>query len=97
MDSGSSAHVRIWSRRVCLWDLEYWKNLKLRHNLDVMHIEKNICESLIATFLHILGKTKDTVNARLDLSDLGIKEELQFKEEGNCSEMPRARYTLSKE
>jgi len=22
-DKGSSAHVRIWSRRVCLWDLEY--------------------------------------------------------------------------
>jgi len=80
-----------------LWDLEYWKNLKLRHNLDVMHIEKNICESLISTILNILGKTKDTVNARLDLSDLGIKDELQFREEGNCSEMPHARYTLSKE
>jgi hypothetical protein len=37
------------------------------------------------------------VNARLDCSDLGIKEELQFRDNGNSSKMPRARYTLSKE
>ena len=59
-----------------MWDLEYWKNLKIRHNLDVMHVEKNICESLIGTILDIPRNTKDIVNARLDLSDLGIKEEL---------------------
>ena len=86
-------HVgRIWSRMVSLWQLPYWKNLMLRHNLDVMHIEKNICEALIGTILNIVGKTKDAIKDRLDLEDLGIKEELQFREDG---EMPRARYTLS--
>lgn len=59
-----------------------------------MHIEKNICESLVGTILDIHGKTKDTVNARLDLSDLRIKENLQFRDEGDTSEMPRARYTV---
>ena len=71
--------------------------MKLRHNLDVMHIEKNICENLIGTILNIIGKTKDTVKARLDLKDLGIKEELQLTEDGDSCEMPNARYTLSKE
>jgi hypothetical protein len=61
-----------------------------------MDIEKNICESLIATILNILRKTKDTVKARLDLKDLGIRKELQFKENGDSCEMPNARYTLSK-
>jgi hypothetical protein len=28
---------------------------------------------------------------------LGIKEELQFREDGDSCEMPNARYTLSKE
>jgi hypothetical protein len=88
-------HVVIWSRMVSLWKLPYWKNLKLRHNLDVMHIEKNICENLIGTILNIPGKIKDTVKARLDLKDLGIRKELQFKEKGDSCEMPRARYTLS--
>jgi hypothetical protein len=69
--------------------------LKLIHNLDVMHIEKNICEALIATILNINGKTKDTAKARLDLADLGIKEELQFKEDGDSCEMPSARYALT--
>jgi len=82
---------------VSLWKLPYWKKLKLRHNLDVMHIEKNICENLIGTILNIIGKTKDTVKARLDLKDLGIKEELQLTEDGDSCEMPNARYTLSKE
>jgi hypothetical protein len=79
-----------------LWDLEYWKNLKVRHNLDVMHIEKNICESLVGTILEIPGKTKDTPKARLDCSDLGIKENLQFIDEDDDCEMPKARYSLAK-
>ena len=53
------------TRRSTLWDLEYWKDLDLRHNLDVMHIEKNICDSIIGTLLNIEGKTKDTLNLGL--------------------------------
>jgi hypothetical protein len=62
-----------------------------------MHIEKNICESLMATILNIPRKIKDTIKARLDLKDCGIKKELQFKETGDSCQMPHARYTLSKE
>ena len=43
------------------FQLEYWKYLLLRHNLDIMHIEKNICDSIIGTLLNILGKTKDSL------------------------------------
>jgi hypothetical protein len=89
--------VKIWSRMVSLWKLPYWHKLKVRHNLDVIHIEKNICESLMATILNISRKTKDTIKARLDMKDLGIKKELQFRETGDSCEMPHARYTLSKE
>ena len=96
--SGSDkGYVLIWSRKVSLWKLPYWEHVKLRHNLDVMHIEKNIFENLIGTILNLVGKTKDTIKARLDLMDLGIKKELQLREEGNTSEMPNARYTLSTE
>jgi hypothetical protein len=56
-----------WDRRAILWDLPYWADLKLRHNLDVMHIEKNICDNLLGTFMNIDRKSKDTVNSRLDL------------------------------
>jgi hypothetical protein len=82
---------------VSLWKLPYWHKLRVRHNLDVMHNEKNICESLMVTILNIPGKTKDTIKARLDLKDLKIKKELQFRETGDSCKMPLARYTLSKE
>ena len=48
----------------------------IRHNLDVMHIEKNICEAFLGTLLEIAGKTKDTEKARLDLQDTGIRKVL---------------------
>nr|XP_051210888.1 uncharacterized protein LOC127328322 [Lolium perenne] len=80
-----------WSRRSCLWDLPYWEDLKLRHNLDVMHIEKNICDNLIGTFMNIQGKTKDTVNSRLDLEDMGIRGDLHLQPiSADSFEMPQA-------
>ena len=41
--------------------------LDVRHCIDVMHVEKNVCDSLVGTLLNINGKTKDGVNARLDM------------------------------
>ena len=32
----------LFTRMSTLWDLEYWKDLDLWHNLDVMRIEKNM-------------------------------------------------------
>ena len=32
-----------------------------------MHVEKNICESILGTLLKIKGKTKDGDGARLDM------------------------------
>ena len=49
---------KIYSRISGLWRLPYWKDLKLPHNLDVMHIEKNICENILFTLLNVPGKTK---------------------------------------
>ena len=92
----SANRVPIWGRRISLWDLPYWPSVKLRHNLDVMHIEKNVCDSLLGTILDIKGKSKDTVNARLDLADLNIRPELQLQHSGDSYDMPKARYTLSK-
>jgi hypothetical protein len=71
--------VKIWSLMVSLWKLPYWHKLMVRRNLNVMQIEKNICESLIATILNIPRKTKDTIKVRLDLKDLGIKKKLHLE------------------
>ena len=68
----------------------------MRHNLDVMHIEKNVCESVIGTLLNIPGKTKDGVASRRDLKAMKIRLELVPKEVGKRTYLPPACFTLSK-
>lgn len=41
-----------------------------------MHIEKNICDSILGTLLNIGSKTKDHLNARFDLQEMGIRKVL---------------------
>ncbi|KAM3266146.1 hypothetical protein P3L10_003140 [Capsicum annuum] len=48
-----------------------------------MHIEKNICDSLLGTLLEIDEKSKDHVNSRYDLQEMGIREELQPIKDSN--------------
>ncbi|XP_028110617.1 uncharacterized protein LOC114309116 [Camellia sinensis] len=85
-----------WTKRCIMFDLPYWKMLKLWHNLDVMHIEKNICDNVIGTLLSIDGKNKDTDKARLDLEDMRICKELYLKSRANGSfEKPPILNTLS--
>ncbi|XP_021768138.1 uncharacterized protein LOC110732470 [Chenopodium quinoa] len=78
------------------WRLPYWRFLFVRHSLDIMHIEKNVFDSLIGTLLNISGKTKDGVNARLDLKEMNMRNELHAVETGKQDYLPPAAYTLSK-
>jgi hypothetical protein len=89
---------KLFNRKSALWKLPYWQFLKLPHNLDVMHIEKNICDALLGIILGLDGKNKDTVNARLDLQDMGIRPDLHLQQEdGDSVSMPAAWYALDKE
>ncbi|XP_028067200.1 uncharacterized protein LOC114270011 [Camellia sinensis] len=85
-----------WTKRSIMFELPYWKTLKLRHNLDVMYIEKNICDNLMGTLLNVDGKNKDTEKAWIDLENLKIRKELHLQRRGDGSfVMPPAVYTLS--
>jgi hypothetical protein len=46
------------------------------HAIDVMHVEKNVCEALVGTLLDKPGKTKDTLNARMDLEEMNLRKDL---------------------
>nr|XP_024933706.2 uncharacterized protein LOC107428797 [Ziziphus jujuba var. spinosa] len=65
-----------WTKKSIFFDLSYWRHLKIRHNFDVMHIDKNVCDSLLGTMMNIEGKTKDTYNSQLDLERMHIQLEL---------------------
>ncbi|XP_056685811.1 uncharacterized protein [Spinacia oleracea] len=79
------------------WRLPYWRFLFVRHSLNVMHIEKNVFDSLIGTLLNIDKKTKDGPKARDDLKKWNIRNELHVVEEtGKRKYIPPAAYTLYK-
>jgi hypothetical protein len=83
-------------RRTIWFILPYWKDLMVRYNFDAMHIEKNVCDNIINTLLDIAGKSKDDLNARLDLQELGIRSDLHPVElEHNQFYLPPAPYSMS--
>ncbi|GKA57126.1 hypothetical protein Tco_0756314, partial [Tanacetum coccineum] len=55
--------------------------IKGRKTTEDERLKKNVCESLVETLLNVPGKTKDGMNARLDLAELGIKPELFARQE----------------
>ena len=65
------------------------------HNLDVMHIEKNICDSIVGTLFSINGKSKDNMNSHLDLQAMGIRDQLHHIERGNRVILSTICYSLT--
>ena len=58
---------QVFKKKSVFWKLPYWVILHVRHCIDVMHVEKNVCESILGTLLKIKGKRKDGDGARLDM------------------------------
>ena len=67
-----------WTHVAALTKLEYYKDLELPHNIDMMHTEKNVGESLFHTVLNIPGKSKDNVKARVDVQKLCDRKKLHM-------------------
>ncbi|KAH1056731.1 hypothetical protein J1N35_034796 [Gossypium stocksii] len=78
--------------------LPYWEHHILRHNLDVTHIEKNVCKNILGTILNIDGKSKNNLQSRLDLVDMGIRRDLhpQLLSNGKYR-LPPLIFVMSKE
>jgi hypothetical protein len=57
-----------WTHKRCLWELLYAKALILPHNINLMHQECNVAESIISMCLDITSFSKDNMNARKDLA-----------------------------
>ena len=90
-----------WKKRSLFWDLPYWEHLDVRHCLDVMHVVKNVCDSMVGTLLNIPGKTKDGINVRKDMQLMNIRPDLQLGEKERsdgkiCTYLKPAMHTLSK-
>jgi len=68
----------------------------VRHNIDVMHVEKNVSDALLSLLMHSV-KSKDGLKARKDLEDIGIRSNLHTENRGKRTYLPPTAYWLSKE
>ncbi|KAL0284774.1 UNVERIFIED_CONTAM: hypothetical protein Sangu_2809900 [Sesamum angustifolium] len=68
----------------------------IRHNLDIMHIEKNVFDSIFNNVMDIKGKMKGNMNAWKDLKIICNRPELEVNER-RPNVMPKVVYTLTKE
>ena len=62
-----------------------------------MHIEKNFSENIINTVMDVSGKTKDDIQARMDMSILCSRQELSLTTRGSTDRLckPKAKFALS--
>jgi hypothetical protein len=83
-----------WTHKSCLWEPPYAKALILPHNIDLMHQEQNVAESITCMCLDVIGFTKDNVNARKDLADLCDCPSMEAKlnSRGNLKRLPAPYY-----
>ena len=80
-----------WTHKCGLWELPYMKALILMHNIDVMHQERNMGESIISTCMNITDKTKDNPKARKDLALICRRPTMEI---GENQKKPRAPFSI---
>jgi hypothetical protein len=61
------------------------------HNIDVMHHEHNVGESILSTCMSFVDKTKDNHKARKNLALLCNRPSLELK---SCGGKPHAPFCL---
>ena len=70
--------------------------LNVHHDIDVMHLTKNLCVNLLG-FLGPYVKDTDTLESRWDLEAMNEQERLHLENRGEGRHyLVSARYTLSK-
>lgn len=86
-----------WTHISCFWQLPYFNKLRLRHNIDVMHNEKNVAEAIWNTCFDIADKTKDNVKARQDLALICDRPSLHLELKVNGKwHKPRAAFCIDR-
>jgi len=48
-----------WTKKSIFWNLPFWKDNLLRHNLDIMHIINNFFDNVFNAVINVKGKVKD--------------------------------------
>jgi hypothetical protein len=76
---------------MCIMGTPICERLILMHNIDAMHQERNVGESILSTCISFVDKTKNNHKARKDLALIYNRPSLELKSHGG---KPRAPFCL---
>ncbi|XP_047341596.1 uncharacterized protein LOC124945211 [Impatiens glandulifera] len=85
-----------WTKKSIFWELPYWGLLLIRHNIDFMHVEKNVFENIINIVMNVKGKTKDNINSRKDMFLICNRPELHIDPRESINRTSKAVYALTR-
>ncbi|XP_017234788.1 uncharacterized protein LOC108208774 [Daucus carota subsp. sativus] len=83
-----------WTHYSPFFELPYWETLSLRHNIDIMHTEKNVFDNIFYTILDDKQKSKDNLKSRYDCQELRVHRELWIQEDGAKPHAPYVRLVI---
>jgi hypothetical protein len=66
------------------------------HNLDVMHIEKNMFENIFNTVMDMKGKKKDNIKAKRNIALFCHHKNLELTYVGSQVAKPKVSFALDK-
>jgi hypothetical protein len=78
--------------------LPYWRDLDTCHNINLMHVTKNVFNNIIGTLLEMSKKMKDGLKSCNDVVQFGLRSELHpiLRPNGKYY-LPPASYSLTVE
>ena len=85
-----------WVKRSIFWELSYWKTNQLLHNVNDMHIEKNMFENIFNIVIDVKGKTNDNIKARLDITLFCNRKNMELVGDESRVTKPRPNFVLEK-
>jgi tRNA A37 threonylcarbamoyladenosine dehydratase len=68
----------------------------LHHNLNVMHIEKNMFENIFNSIMDVKGKIKDNIKAKIDIVLFCHRKNMKLIYAGSRIVKPEASFALDK-
>jgi hypothetical protein len=77
-----------WTHKCVLWELPYVEVLILMHNIEVMHQERNVSESILSICMAFMDETKDNNKTRNDLTQFCNRPSLELKSSSGKSRAP---------
>lgn len=86
-----------WKKKSICFSLPYWQHLLMCHNLDVMHIEKNVSTKILGILLGTSVKMKDDIEAHVELEKMKIRKTLHLVREGVRTYLPPSVFFLTNE